>query len=464
MNMTLDYQLRQMLEGLQHPGGMMALAVLCFVAVLLAAIRSMRWVGVAITLYVCTFGISGLTGFHLAWPLQDLREYGRGLCAFMLVVLLIPTIRSNRGWRFHIMSTALVFYFIFELVISMRTLYAGDFTRGYFGAISYVLIILTFGLGLARWLQDEQDVRALLRAVAAGGGLFVIGSLYQYFINPADIVWGNRLLGTTGNANHAALVLASSIPPACYMFLRTGGRTAWRLGYAILIAALSVCLVWTGSRTGGLVALLGIVLLFRFRLGKLAVALAICGVLVFTMIKVLDETGISTIASRFLDIHDTRSEAWGHMIDMFKANPVIGAEAADVMVSENSYLLIASRTGMVGLIPFTISVVAVIVGLIKLQRIKPFLREHVLLADLVTAGIVSIAVGGMFEGYLFATYSFPLFTLFIYANLMLFLFDYARANQLQMLAAQEWQEIDPESYPDYAEQPQYEPVGHPQHF
>ena len=88
---------------------------------------------------------------------------------------------------------------------------------------------------------------------------------------------------------------------------------------------------------------------------------------------------------------------------------MIGTNAAEARMSENSYLLIAARSGIIGMIPFLGAMVSIIMGVVKLQRVRRYLSDDIFLPDLVTAGIVSLALGGMFEGYLFGTYNFPVF-------------------------------------------------------
>jgi hypothetical protein len=449
METSLYYQMMQMLEGLKRPEGVLYLSLALVLAAVTLGVRSLRWFLTAMLLYICTFGVSTFTGRTLATPLQQIRLYGRGSCAFLLFLLLIPTLRSHRGWRMHVLPASLVLYYVFQLAMSGRFLYGGDFVRGYFGVLSFSLAFATLAYGVSRWLQGPGEADAAVKAIAGGAMLFCLGCLYQYFINPGEVVWGGRFQGTTGNANHAAVVLGVGIPPGLYIFIRSRARhllagersqsDPWLIRFtsALLTSLLVVMLVWTGSRSGAIVALFGIILLFRFRLGKLAMVLMICGVAVFTLIKLLDEVGISSIATRLLELKDTRSENWKTMFGTFIDSPFIGKEASESVGSENSFLLVAARTGLVGLIPFTCAIGLIIYGLVRLQRVRRYLGDQQLLADLVTAGILSILLGAMFEGYLFATYSFPLFALFIYVGLMVYLRDYAHAMQYYQQQAQQ---------------------------
>jgi hypothetical protein len=182
--------------------------------------------------------------------------------------------------------------------------------------------------------------------------------------------------------------------------------------------------------------------LFRFRLGRFVVSFVVCGVFVYIMLTIFSQAGIELIASRLLDVSDTRSQAWGEMLRQFRRSPLVGVSGEEAQYSENSYLLVAARTGLIGIIPFTIGMIIVASSLLKLQRLRSYLGEEKLLADLITASITGLAVGGMFEGYLYATFSFPLFSTFIFLNLLDYCVDKAKANMRaqQMGMQQQWNE------------------------
>jgi O-antigen ligase len=460
MDNTLYYQMMQMLEGLQRPEGALYIAGALALATMTIGLRWMRWVLLAWLCYVCTFGLSTLAGLNLATPLQQIRTYGRGLCAFMLFLMVIPSIRSHRGWRRHVIPAGLILYFVFQLVSSLRTLYGGDFVRGYFSVLSYSLIFFTLAFGLSRWLQGPKDADAAIKTITAAGLLFCVGCLYQYAINPGQIVHSGRLQGTTGNANHAGALLAVVIPPAIYVFIRARAKDATALlgtasnPWVIRLAAIAtaslagVMLVWTGSRTAAVIAIFGVLLLLRFRLGKFVLVGMVCSVLVLFILSMLESANISTIATRFLDTRNTRTEPWKSLFNTFLESPLIGKEAKDVFGSENSYLLVASRTGVVGLIPFLAGIGLTVANLVRLHRIRRYLGDQILLADLCLAGIMAVLLGGVFEGFLFATFSFPLFVFYIYACITQYLLDYGRMRiqQQQMQYHQSQQPMDEEGY------------------
>src|SRR5205823_3713992 len=162
-------------------------------------------------------------------PVNELRLYGRVTVTLMLVLLLIPTIMSRRGWRLHALNGGLLLYLIFQVIVSMRLLFGGDFMRGYFGTLSYGLIFIVIGVGMSRWLQTMEDARAAVRCLLFGGVLFSTASLIQYVLDPNAVAWAGRFYGVSGNANHAGLVLGVAIPATLYEVITTRRRMVWRI-------------------------------------------------------------------------------------------------------------------------------------------------------------------------------------------------------------------------------------------
>jgi hypothetical protein len=129
---------------------------------------------------------------------------------------------------------------------------------------------------------------------------------------------------------------------------------------------------------------------------------------------------------------------WMNMLGEFFAHPLAGViEGRDIAVSENSYLAVASRVGLLGLVPMMIALVLIGLALFRLQRLRRYLGNDALAADVVTAGIVSLLVGSVFDGYLVGTISFQLFYFQVALAIATFLLDYAEQSAWSASAAAE---------------------------
>src|SRR5439155_211827 len=100
---------------------------------------------------------------------------------------------------------------------------------------------------------------------------------------------------------------------------------------------------------------------------------------------------------------DTRTRAWMIWWEQFRQNMAWGVMETQFGIGESSYLSAAANMGLFALIPMAAFMGATAWSLIKLQRIRRRLGEHVMMADLITAGLLALAVGAMFEGYLLVT-------------------------------------------------------------
>src|SRR5205085_10079272 len=138
----------------------------------------------------------------------------------------------------------------------------------------------------------------------------------------------------------------------------------------------------TGSRTGLLVAIIGLALRYRLKLGKLAIVLVLGGMCTFAALQFFEESG--GMADRMISTENTRAAAWSSMWGDFRSSPLFGdisELSAEGRYSENSYLLVASRGGLFVLAPMLAACIATIVTLIRLQRGRNLFGTDILLVD-----------------------------------------------------------------------------------
>jgi hypothetical protein len=289
---------------------------------------------------------------------------------------------------------------------------------------------MTFGvmvLGVGRWLQDVIDAHRLLRGLACGAALLVGATTLQLLRDQSQVVASGRLWGTTANPQHLAVALALFLGPLSYLVIQRTEAKAWRLFAGAVAGLLVVFLVWTGSRTGVLMALVQFLLLFRLRVGKLILFLTVGGIFVLLGLQLFSNAFDSS--GRLLSTENTRQEAWQRLQADFVRNPLLGVMGEELGGGESSYLSAASQLGLFGLVPLGVAVGLAVLGLRRLNRIRRYLGDYVLLADMVTAGLVTLAVGGFFEGYLMATVSVAVFFVYVHLMLLAFLVDLGRGAQ-----------------------------------
>ena len=424
-------QLEYVLDTLTRPEGVIGLLVVLSILIAHFASKELKWWIMALVLWLSSlafqFDIGDVHPVVLAQPLQMFRVNARPLCLAMDFTLLIPTFMAARGWRTHRVGFGILALFIFQCLLAIRVATSDVSSRGELGIVVFLLIFLTFGFGLGKWLQDWNDARKAVRVIVVAGLLFMAGTAYQLLMNRTSIIRQGRLTGTAGNAQHAGTLLAAVLPPLCYMIIRRGQRYAYRVLLAAAAGVLIVMQVWTGSRTSFLMGLVGLLIFFRTRIGRLLGVSVLTSIFVIAAFQIYAES-----TANFTDMFvrgDTRSHVWKSMWQLFLEHPAFGQIGDTFGVGESSYLALAANMGLAGLIPMAL--VFGIVGwqLFRLHRVRKQLGEHILLADLVTAGLIALATGAIFEGYLLGIVAIAIFTLYIYLSLLRFLLDVAEAQQ-----------------------------------
>lgn len=415
------------------PTGGMFVAGFLLLFFLALTIKRIRWFVLPLALWTCTFSYSTtVSGVHLnltlAYPMESLRPYGRPITGGLLLLLLLPAIVAPRGWRTRLLLPATIALVFFELVISGRTILGGFEVRGFASASVLFIVFLILGLGLSSWLQDWNDVIIVIRCMAISLMIFIGGTIYQVIMNPGAIVWQGRCFATTGNPQHAALVLSAGLLPLCYLLVRRDGSIIWRSILGATLAFDILFLVWTGSRTGALVGVVGLALLFRAKLARWMTAAVVAGTFILIVLPFFGQSMEG--ASHILSGADTRSGVWARQFQTFREHMAIGV-LDEPTNSENSYLATAARFGLLGVVPLAIAVALVGSALWALQRTRRYLGEHMLTADLVTGGLCALLLGAWFEGYLMGVLTNIVMLIYIYLAILAYMLDLAVVSRQQ---------------------------------
>jgi hypothetical protein len=436
-------QLRNFLDLFTTPVGLIGLTLLIALTFVLMAAPRWRWLVVGLLLYASTLSFTEAPWFKpvLMFPLEQIRYQGRGLTMGLMFALLLPALTAARGWRTRLILAATWAFFAFEVLFSFRVLVGGQRERAIFGLMIYVLTLSTLAVGIARWLQDVTDVHRLLRGIAFGAGLFVLGTAMQLLRDRSQVIWQGRLFGVTGNPQHFALAAALFLGPLCYLVVQRTEPVLWRVFSGAVAGVLVIFLIWTGSRTGALMAAVQFLLLFRLRLGRLAALAIVVGIFVLLGLQWFSE-GLDS-ASRLVSTENTRRLIWQELLEEFARHPILGAMGQELGGGESSYLTVAARLGLFGLIPLAVTFTLAVAGAFQLRRVKRHLANYKLLADMVTASMGCLAVGALFEAYLIGMISVAVCFVYIDLALLAFLIDYGKAMQHhagEQLTQEQWEQ------------------------
>jgi O-antigen ligase len=422
----VEQQIRYYLYQLASPLGVTAAVCFLVALVLITWVDWAKWVALSLLIYLQTFGfvfrIKGAEPVNvLVTPLQQIRNVGRPLALALICLLLVPTFRSLRGGRWRLIHSGTIVFVCFEFLLALRFIVGDNYNKGVLALIVYGLYFLVLGVGLSRWLQGPKEAHIAVKTIVVGGGLMVLSTLCQFVAAPSAAYNGDRLAGTTNNPQHLGSTLAICIPAAAYLLVRKGESIFWRMACGCLLGFGLIVLMGTGSRLGLLMTLIGLLLLFRHRLGRFAVMGVVVSVVAYIALWLLG-VGAITGADHLLDTRNSRAEGWQRTWEVFMNNFWFGT-GSDADMIENSFLSAGSETGMLGLAVMLAATALVVAGLWRLTRIRRSLGENAMLADLVCAIIVSILVGSFFEAFLMSSMTDMLVILYISLGLMALMID-----------------------------------------
>ena len=428
-----EYQFNQFLQLLASPAGLLLLIGCGVLAGLAISKPWARLVVLALMIWSTTLTGSAVAtpGFDntLIFPLEQLRDNTRVITLVCLGILLLPTLSVAKGWRRRLIAAPMVAFFVFQVMFSTMDTLLSDAGRGVLGLGIVVMTLFVLGRGISAGVQDRRTADAVIKAVGAAAALFVLASSVQGIINPDAIKRSGRFYATTANPQFAATTIGVMMPVVAYLIIQKGIGRFWRLAMCCTMGLLVVFLLWTGSRTGMLMSTIGLVMLFRLRLGKLAVAAAAAAVALLVGLQLFG--GELAGADRLISLEDTRSGAWLSMWDAFQSNPLLGSASYSSFGSENSFLWTAARYGVLGFVPLIIATFAYLWFALKLQLLRGSLdKPHRLLADLVVSVVLTVGAGALFEGYLLGQFNIAVFTLLTVTVAGQYLFDAQRQGVL----------------------------------
>jgi hypothetical protein len=425
-------QLDYAIETLSSPAGAIAMLLGVVMAVSLFFSPKVKWLVLTILFWVSTFAFfigPGKKVVRFAFPLEQIRSNGRTIVTGMLLALLIPALISARGWRMRLVAPPLLAYFIFEMVVALRILMGGIVDRGLLSAFVYPVIFVSLGWGLSKWIHTWDDAHRVLKAFFFASVLFLLGSLYEMAANRSVALGAGRFIGTSGNPQGAAMNIALALPIAFYFVARPAENKLFRIFAACAAGILSIFLLWTGSRTGIVMAGVAIGLTFRTRIGRFLGVGLFVGIVVLFALQIYQESTI-TVSDMFLR-GDTRTRVWRAMWESFLEQPVFGKMEGVYGLGENSYLSTAASFGLFGLIPLALFMAVIGWYMLKSIFIRKYLGQEKAIIDLCIGVLCGNLVGGMFEAHLLGTLTLNVFIIYVMCDLLAFAHDAARVEQYQ---------------------------------
>jgi hypothetical protein len=313
------------------------------------------------------------------------------------------------------------------------------------GVISVVLTLVTIiplTVLIPRIIDGWDDIVVLLRMIVIVNVVWMGVVFVQALADPGAMVVGRerRFFGPTGNPQQAAIILGMNAALMIWLF-SNDWRRSLRFTYALLAGLNAVGVLWTGSRTGLVLFIIGLCGVAYARIGRTILFLPLGMLGLYAGWTALGALGVDlAAASRVTSLQDTRSEAWLQMIDSARESPLIGVGVEQAGSSENSYLYAWASYG-VGMVFLVVTLALVSVAMcLRLFRLRWRLdQSRRAMIDVVLAYNAMYFIGGLVEGYMLARVS---------SNLVLLIVFAAMASRIEEMAAAEALEPVDDGYED----------------
>lgn len=266
--------------------------------------------------------------------------------------------------------------------------------------------------------RTHEDCVRLLRSLMWVSVLWTVCCSVQFVINPKNLVnLQGRFWGMLGNAQQAGMLTAPFVVIALWLLLNDKVRRL-RLLWIALIAINLLFLGWTGSRTGALMLVMGLMFVLYNRMGKMILLLPFAVVMFFGLSYLAKELQIGSNLERLVSTENTRTAVWARQLANIADKPLVGVGWKDSGGSESSWLGGFAGYG-VGMFLLMVALLAYSVWMcmrFQLRR-RQFPVESRPLIDLFCSWNAMYFTVATFEGIMLGRSSAPQTTMLIFAGI-----------------------------------------------
>jgi hypothetical protein len=352
------------------------------------------------------------------------------------------------------LSISAVLLVLIGLYSAMLRLHHGGAADGFESMIFAVCTLLPLVVTAAMVMDEPGDFRKILRLIAGVNALWVAMCALQFVVNSSYLTQGNqyRFQGLLGNPQHAGTLMAFFGVPVLWLLLNDRGAVTKFL-YTGILGANMVLLIWSGSRTGMGMAVIGFAGVMYTRLGKSILFMPFAAIIAYVGFKlVLSITGLDIGASRLTTLEDTRTGAWLKLWAAGMESPLFGMGMDELDRSENSWLYAFASYG-IGLLGLTL-LMTFVAGFefLRAVRLRSWLTlEERRVLDLTLGVVAMYFAGAVLEGYMISRVSASMPFYMVFAGAMAMTTRHAALRK-----AQGWDgSADQDAYADAQDEQEY---------
>ncbi|MEZ6163672.1 MAG: hypothetical protein R3B67_04470 [Phycisphaerales bacterium] len=299
-------------------------------------------------------------------------------------------------------------------------------------------------------IRELDDFKLILRAIVLSNVVWVGMVLVQIAVNPTFITMGNsfRFVGLLANPQHAGVLLPHICLILIWLILNDSGKL--RIFYLLLVGINGVFLLWTGSRTGMGMLVIGLCAILYSKAGRAIFLLPIAMILAYIGLKFMTGViGNDIGLERLTSTDNTRDESWRTLIQHGMENPMVGVGTEGTEKSENSWLygFASYGAGMLAILVF-LTLIAFTIGLKWFRArfsLDPYYRP---LLDLCIGGVAMFFAGAVLEGYIVSRVSASLCLIPIYCGAGAIFCRVALRGHVEMYDPDDLDPVDWDAYGD----------------
>jgi hypothetical protein len=439
-------QLARLIQDLLTPEGILAFALAtAFVFAMLLTQRGFEFMMATVIFLLSTMiQLDRQTGFLVPlWgPLESIRNYSRPACVVLLSLAALRAISLPTSPRPLTGSTAVMLY-TFQMYYGLQMMFFSDWVKGSLGIFTITLMFVNAALGFGKLMQSADGARRCIGCFAWAAVPFAVCNFLQIAFGYSTAVQGGRLVGIAGNAQQMATICSYFMLSTCLMFrLDSGASSSRRWMWAALIGIIGVFQLWTGSRTGLLASGLGLMVMFRLQIGRLAMLALVAGAAGLAITLLFEDSTANL--SRYVEGGDTRTAVFEQAIDDFLEAPILGQLpfSRDGAISgvESTWLRALAALGIVGGLLVVLPFGSMLLKAVEARRLDPGSGPTHDLTDFYLGATTALMVTNTFEGMAFGVLTLPVLFLYTVFTLAAYLCDGSRRGSGdEEFAPAEWE-------------------------
>jgi hypothetical protein len=342
---------------------------------------------------------------------------------FLFNEIFIIRCLSNINARLLVISFIFILYFTIMQFLDFS--YGLNIVTAITRTLLNVIVIFVLMIYVNFIAKKKNNSIFFIRPVFLSTGIFILINFFVLIFDKAAVYSeiSGRMYGTLEHPNFFGVTTALIFLTTIY-YIQVNIRELNNFGVIFSFIILFICfalVVYSGSRTSLL--LIGSGLFWMFLVSKVNLKGKIVTITIPIVLLTLASLYLNDSNDvRILSSQNTREEAWGYLLTTFINNPFLGIGLSNMQFSESSYMRPLAAYGMIGSFLYFVIILSSIVFMFLF-----FYNKRKIKFD-ISFVLLGILFGGVTEGFLIETISFPSI---MYKYILMYMFIFKVDNSYE---------------------------------